>query len=150
MTIVQVDHDVDALACGAGAAPGSCATPSDPASITASTVAEAALNAGCHYIDTGGEAPWVRLAHEEWGAKFAEADLLLAPATAYMSAVAEACARIAIERAPGIDSLEILSMFMGFPTYGSHPDHLRPAPVGVDLPRAERVPGMAAGDARWR
>ena len=45
--------------------------------------------------------------------------LLIAPATAYMSAVAEACARIAIERAPGIDSLEILSMFMGFPTYGS-------------------------------
>ena len=82
-------------------------------------MAEAALKAGCHYIDTGGETPWVRLAHEEWGAKFAEAGLLLAPATAYMSAVAEACARIAIERAPGIDSLEILSMFMGFPTYGS-------------------------------
>ena len=61
----------------------------------------------------------MRLAHEEWGAKFADAGLLLAPATAYMSAVAEACARIAIERAPGIDSLEILSMFMGFPTYGS-------------------------------
>ena len=61
----------------------------------------------------------MRLAHEEWGAKFAEAGLLLAPATAYMSAVAEACARIAIERAPGIDSLEILSMFNGFPTYGS-------------------------------
>ena len=75
--------------------------------------------AGCHYIDTGGETPWVRLAKEEWGAKFAAAGLLLAPATAYMSAVAEACARIAIERAPGIDSLEILSMFMGFPTYGS-------------------------------
>ena len=84
-----------------------------------STVAEAALKAGCHYIDTGGEAPWVRLAKEEWGAKFEDAGLLLAPATAYMSAVAEACARIAIEQAPGIDSLEILSMFMGFPTYGS-------------------------------
>ena len=61
----------------------------------------------------------MRLAHEEWGAKFLEAGLLLAPATAYMSAVAEGCARIAIERAPGIDSLEILSMFNGFPTYGS-------------------------------
>ena len=61
----------------------------------------------------------MRLAHEEWGARFAEAGLLLAPATAYMSGVAEVCARIAIERAPGIDSLEILSMFNGFPTYGS-------------------------------
>ena len=100
-------------------APRSSATRVGPCIYYGSTVAEAALKAGCHYIDTGGETPWVRLAHEEWGAKFAEAGLLLAPATAYMSAVAEACARIAIERAPGIDSLEILSMFMGFPTYGS-------------------------------
>ena len=116
--IVQVDHDVDALASLLEGAKVVCNTVG-PCIYHASTVAEAALNAGCHYIDTGGETPWVRLAHEEWGARFAEAGLLLAPATAYMSAVAEACARIAIERAPGIDSLEILSMFNGFPTYGS-------------------------------
>ena len=60
----------------------------------------------------------MRLAHEEWGAKFAEAGLLLAPGTAYMSAVAEACARIAIERARG-STRSRFSMFMGFPTYGS-------------------------------
>lgn len=116
--IVQVDHDVDALASLLDGATVVCNTVG-PCIYHASTVAEAALKAGCHYIDTGGETPWVKLAHEEWGAKFEEAGLLLAPATAYMSAVAEACARIAIERAPGIDSLEILSMFMGFPTYGS-------------------------------
>ena len=116
--IVQVDHDVDALAALLEGARVVCNTVG-PCIYYGSTVAEAALKAGCHYIDTGGETPWVRLAHEEWGAKFADAGLLLAPATAYMSAVAEACARIAIERAPGIDSLEILSMFMGFPTYGS-------------------------------
>ena len=116
--IVQVDHDVDALASLLEGAKVVCNTVG-PCIYHGSTVAEAALKAGCHYIDTGGETPWVRLAHEEWGAKFADAGLLLAPATAYMSAVAEACARIAIERAPGIDSLEILSMFMGFPTYGS-------------------------------
>ncbi len=116
--IVQVDHDVDALASLLEGAKVVCNTVG-PCIYHASTVAEAALKAGCHYIDTGGETPWVKLAHEEWGAKFEEAGLLLAPATAYMSAVAEACARIAIERAPGIDSLEILSMFMGFPTYGS-------------------------------
>ena len=116
--IVQVDHDVDALASLLEGARVVCNTVG-PCIYHGSTVAEAALKAGCHYIDTGGETPWVRLAHEQWGAKFAEAGLLLAPATAYMSAVAEACARIAIERAPGIDSLEILSMFMGFPTYGS-------------------------------
>ena len=116
--IVQVDHDVDALAALLEGATVVCNTVG-PCIYHGSTVAEAALKAGCHYIDTGGETPWVRLAKEEWGAKFADAGLLLAPATAYMSAVAEACARIAIERAPGIDSLEILSMFMGFPTYGS-------------------------------
>ena len=116
--IVQVDARGGPLATLLEGATVVCNTVG-PCIYYASTVAEAALKAGCHYIDTGGETPWVRLAHEEWGARFAEAGLLLAPATAYMSAVAEACARIAIERAPGIDSLEILSMFNGFPTYGS-------------------------------
>ena len=36
-----------------------------------------------------------------------------------MSATAEIAARIAIENAPGIDTLEILSMFKGNPSYGS-------------------------------
>jgi short subunit dehydrogenase-like uncharacterized protein len=116
--IVQVDHDVDALASLLEGARVVCNTVG-PCIYHAPVVAEAALKAGCHYIDTGGETPWVKLAKEEWGAKFAEAGLLLAPATAYMSAVADACARIALERAPGIDSLEILTMFKGFPTYGS-------------------------------
>jgi hypothetical protein len=116
--IVQVDHDVDALAALLEGATVVCNTVG-PCIFYGSTVTEAALKAGCHYIDTGGETPWVKLAAEEWGSKFEDAGLLLAPATAYMSAVSEACARIAIERAPGIDSLEILSMFNGFPTYGS-------------------------------
>ena len=116
--VVEVEHTVPALTELLDGAKVVCNTVG-PCIYYGSTVAEAALSAGCHYVDTGGEAPWVRLAHEEWGEKFAEAGLLLAPATAYMSAVAEACARIAIERSPGIDSLEILSMFMGFPTYGS-------------------------------
>ena len=116
--IVQVDHEVDALAALLEGARVVCNTVG-PCIYHASAVAEAALKAGCHYIDTGGETPWVKLAKEEWGEKFAAAGLLLAPATAYMSAVADACARIAIELAPGIDSLEILTMFKGFPTYGS-------------------------------
>jgi Family of unknown function (DUF5938)/Saccharopine dehydrogenase NADP binding domain len=116
--VVEIEHEVDALASLFEGARVVCNTVG-PCIYHGSTVTEAALEAGCHYIDTGGEAPWVRLACEEWGPRFAEAGLLLAPATAYMSAVAEACARIAMERAPGIDSLEILSMFNGFPTYGS-------------------------------
>jgi hypothetical protein len=58
-------------------------------------------------------------AKDDWGERFAERGLLLAPATAYMSAIAEIAARIAIENAPGIDTLEILSMFKGNPSYGS-------------------------------
>jgi short subunit dehydrogenase-like uncharacterized protein len=85
----------------------------------ADTVVEAALAAGCHYIDTGGEAPWVRRVQETWHEPFAEAGLLVAPATAYMSATAETAIRVAQERQPGIDTLEVLSMFMGYPTYGS-------------------------------
>jgi short subunit dehydrogenase-like uncharacterized protein len=83
------------------------------------TVVEAALAAGCHYIDTGGETPWVRNVRERWHQKFSEAGLLVAPATAYMSATAEAAIRVAQEHAPGIDTIEVLSMFLGMPTYGS-------------------------------
>jgi short subunit dehydrogenase-like uncharacterized protein len=83
------------------------------------TVIEAALAAGCHYVDTGGEAPWVRRVRENWHERFAEAGLLVAPATAYMSATAEAAIRVAQTHAPGIDTVEVLSMFRGIPTYGS-------------------------------
>ena len=82
-------------------------------------VIEAALAAGCHYVDTGGEAPWVRRVRETWHQRFAEAGLLVAPATAYMSATAETAIRVAQEHAPGIDTIEVLSMFKGIPTYGS-------------------------------
>ena len=145
--IVQVDHDVDALAdrCSTGAKVV-CNTVG-PCIYYGSTVAEAALKARLPLHRHGRrDARGCRLAKEQWGAKFEEAGLLLAPATAYMSAVAEACARIAIERSPGIDSLEILSMFMGFPDLRVDADDLRAAAVGVDLPRAERVQGVAAGD----
>ena len=34
-------------------------------------VVEAALKAGCHYLDISGEQAWVRNVAEKWGAKFA-------------------------------------------------------------------------------
>ena len=83
------------------------------------TVIEACLASGCHYIDTGGETPWVRSVRETWHERFAKAGLLVAPATAYMSATAEVAIRVAQQHAPGIDTVEVLSMFMGMPTYGS-------------------------------
>jgi short subunit dehydrogenase-like uncharacterized protein len=82
-------------------------------------VVEAALNAGCHYLDISGEQAWIRRVAETWGAKFAERDLLVAPATAFMSSVSDAAIRICLENHPGIDTLEVLTMFKGNPTFGS-------------------------------
>lgn len=81
-------------------------------------VIEASLQAGCHYIDISGEQAWIRQVAENWGPKFAEKGLLAAPATAYMSTASDIASRLCLE-AGGIDTLEILSMFKGMPTFGS-------------------------------
>ncbi len=83
-----------------------------------SKVSEASLKAGCHYIDISGEQAWVRQVAEKWGQKFAEKGLLAAPATAYMSTASDIACRLCLETG-GIDTLEILSMFRGMPTFGS-------------------------------
>jgi short subunit dehydrogenase-like uncharacterized protein len=82
-------------------------------------VIEAALNAGCHYLDISGEQTWIRTVSETWGPKFAERGLLAAPATAFMSAVSDAAIRVCLETAHSIDTLEVLTMFKGNPTFGS-------------------------------
>ena len=81
-------------------------------------VIEAALKAGCHYIDIGGEQAWIREVAENWGDKFAVRGLLAAPATAFMCAVSDAAARLCVE-AGAIDTLETVTMFKGIPTFGS-------------------------------
>jgi short subunit dehydrogenase-like uncharacterized protein len=116
--VVEVEHTVDALTELLHGRRVVCNTVG-PCIYYGDTVVEAALAAGCHYIDIGGEAPWVRRVHETWDESFRDAGLLVAPATAYMSATAETAIRVAQEQQPGIDTLEVLSMFRGFPTYGS-------------------------------
>jgi short subunit dehydrogenase-like uncharacterized protein len=81
-------------------------------------VIEACLKSGCHYLDIGGEQTWVREVAEKWGGSFAQRGLLAAPATAFMSAPSDAAARIFLETTP-IDTLEVLTMFRGAPTFGS-------------------------------
>jgi short subunit dehydrogenase-like uncharacterized protein len=81
-------------------------------------VVEACAKAGCHYIDISGEQAWIRQVADHWGEKFAQRGLLVAPATAYMSATSDIATHLCIE-AGGIDTLEILSMFKGIPTFGS-------------------------------
>jgi hypothetical protein len=83
-----------------------------------SPVIEASLKAGCHYLDISGEQAWVRQVAEKWGPKFREKGLLAAPASAYMSTASDIASRLCLE-VGGIDTLEILSMFKGMPTFGS-------------------------------
>jgi short subunit dehydrogenase-like uncharacterized protein len=116
--VVQVGHSVDELTELFRGAKVVCNSVG-PCIYYGDTVVEASLAAGCHYIDTGGETPWVRSVREKWHQKFSQAGLLVAPATAYMSATAEVAIRVAQEHAPGIDTIEVLSMFLGMPTYGS-------------------------------
>ncbi len=82
------------------------------------TVAEAALAAGCHYLDTTGEQDWVLEAKEKWGAKYAEQGLLVSPGVAQMYTTGEIAANICLET-PGLDTLDILVLWKGFPTYAS-------------------------------
>ena len=81
-------------------------------------VVEAALAAGCHYLDIAGEQAWIRQIAEHSGCKFAARGLLIAPATAFMSASSDAAIRLCIEAA-NVDTIETVTMFKGIPTFGS-------------------------------
>ncbi|MGD0957608.1 MAG: DUF5938 domain-containing protein [Candidatus Acidiferrales bacterium] len=82
------------------------------------TVVEASLKAGCHYIDIAGEQAWHRQLAEKWSDRFAEKGLAIVAGMAFMSAPSDAAARLCLEPG-GIDTLEILTMFDGMPTFGS-------------------------------
>lgn len=78
-----------------------------PFSALGRPVAEAALAAGCHYLDTTGETDWMRAVRDEFAAQYAARKLLLAPACSYMWAAGNLAAEIALETS-GVDSLDIL------------------------------------------
>lgn len=79
---------------------------------------EACLNAGAHYTDTNGEQNWMMHAEAKWGQKFADKNLLLAPGIAQMYTTGEIAANLCLET-PGLDTLDILVLWKGFPTYAS-------------------------------
>ncbi len=70
-------------------------------------VVEAALQAGCHYFDTTGEADWMAMLKREFGPAFAAKGLALCPANSYMWAEGNIATEIALET-PGIDSLDVV------------------------------------------
>ena len=104
--IAEVAHDKDALAAlFAGAKIVYNVT--GPFMQLGEVVVQAALEAGCHYLDTTGETDWMSFIRENYGAAYASKQLLLAPASSYMWAAGNLAAEIALET-PGVDSLDIL------------------------------------------
>jgi short subunit dehydrogenase-like uncharacterized protein len=70
-------------------------------------VIEAALAAGCHYLDTTGETDWIMDVRDNFGAAFAKAGRLACPALAYMWAAGQVACELALEDGD-MDTLDIV------------------------------------------
>ena len=115
--IVQVEHTVEALTELFDGAKVVC-NMVGPFIQYGPEVVQAALAAGVHYMDTTGEQDWVIHASDTWGEAYAEKGLLLSPGIAQMYTTGEIAANIALEE-PGLDTLDILVLWRGLPTYAS-------------------------------
>lgn len=115
--IIAVDNDADAMASAFEGAQVICNT-AGPFIKFGPAVVEAALRIGAHYLDTTGEQDWVMAARDRWGEGFAENGRLLAPGVAHMYTTSEIAANIALEPG-GYDTLDILVLWKGFPTFAS-------------------------------
>jgi hypothetical protein len=109
--IVECVHMVDALVKVFKGAKVVCRTVG-PFSNFGLTTVEAALKAGCHYLDTTGEQGYMRSVRERLGASFRQAGLLVSPSLAYMYTFAEIAAELALET-PGVDALETGTLARG-------------------------------------
>ena len=115
--IVECGHEVDALAQAFAGATVVCSTVGPFATLGLVAV-EAALRAGCHYLDTTGEQSHLLAAREQPSAPtYANANLVCAPSTSYMYTLAEIAAELALE-VPGVDMLETSTICRG-PRVGS-------------------------------
>ncbi len=115
--IAVVDHDVASLTdllSGASVVLNTVG----PFSELGPAVVEAALAAGVHYTDTTGEQDWLITCEQEWGARYAEAGLLLSPGLAQMYTTGEIAAQLCLET-PGLDTLDIAVFWGGSPTIAS-------------------------------
>jgi short subunit dehydrogenase-like uncharacterized protein len=109
--IVEVEHTVDALTRAFKGARVVCNTVG-PFVNFGLTAVEAALNAGCHHIDTTGEQGYIRAVRDEFGESYRQAGLLVAPSTSYMYSFVEIAAELALET-EGIDTLETATLCRG-------------------------------------
>ncbi|WP_434034747.1 saccharopine dehydrogenase family protein [Cupriavidus sp. a3] len=87
-------------------------------------VVKAALETGCHYIDTTGEQDWTVLLRDKYHEAFAKKGLLLSPGCSFMWTAGMIAAEIALED-PTVDSLDILYAPQSAPTVASTLSFLR-------------------------
>jgi short subunit dehydrogenase-like uncharacterized protein len=116
--VIEVEHTVEALTELFAGARVVCNTVG-PFISYGDEVVEACAAAGVHYLDTTGEQDWVLHAQSRWGARFAELGLLLSPGVAQMYTTGEIAANLALDAKPGLDTLDILVLWKGLPTYAS-------------------------------
>lgn len=109
--IVEAEHNVDSLVKAFKGAKVVCATVGPFVNSGLVTV-EAALKAGCHYLDTTGEQAFIRQARDLFDEQYRQAGLLLSPSNAYMYTFAEIAAELALET-PGVDVLETATLCRG-------------------------------------
>jgi len=77
-----------------------------PFTVIGEPVVKAALNAGCHYLDTTGEQDFMLDMKAKYSDAYAEKGLVLAPATAYMWCAGGLACEVALEDA-SVDSLDV-------------------------------------------
>jgi short subunit dehydrogenase-like uncharacterized protein len=92
----------------------------------AEPVVRAALEAGCHYIDTTGEGDYAMDMRDRFGEDFAAKGLAFISACSFMWTAGMIAAEIALET-PGIDSLDIVYAPRAAPTVASTLSFLRMA-----------------------
>jgi short subunit dehydrogenase-like uncharacterized protein len=115
--IVEVEHQVAPLTELLDGARVVCNTVG-PFAQHGNEVVEACLATGCHYLDSTGEQDWLIRCDEAYGEQMADQGLLLAPGVAQMYTTGEIAAQLCLET-PGLDTLDILVFWKGFPTIAS-------------------------------
>ncbi|OJB19734.1 saccharopine dehydrogenase [Burkholderia ubonensis] len=109
--IIEAEHNVDSLVNAFRGAKVVCNTVG-PFSNFGLVGVEAALKAGCHYLDTTGEQSYIRNVRDQFGDLYRQAGLLVSSSNAYMYTFAEIAAELALET-PGVDALETATLTRG-------------------------------------
>jgi hypothetical protein len=115
--VVEVEHDVRSLTQlfdGASVVLNTVG----PFTYFGEPVVAACAEVGAHYLDSTGEQEWMLKMRNEYGARFKEKNVALAPSVAYMHTIGQIACEIVLEQ-EGIDTLEVGCLTNGVPTYGS-------------------------------